>query len=181
VRALLEIKHFQKQTATMIPGLPMKRLIREILLDENPLMYLSKSAAIDIHIMAEDFLERLLTEAQYAAFHAKRKGINSDDLTLARHYMGVGAAPAAATYFVGKVLDPTIPAPAKQKDPYNLNGPSAMSSNETKKFELFGKNAAKLEMENARKAKAAAAKAKADAAAARPPPGGPSTAATGAG
>jgi len=92
VKALQEIRKYQKSTNNLIPALPFSRLVREICQEVaghrvGELRF--QSAAIQaLQEAAEAFLVQLFEDVNICAIHAKRVTIMPKDMTLARRIKG---------------------------------------------------------------------------------------------
>jgi len=92
VKALQEIRKYQKSTNNLIPALPFSRLVREICQEVaghrvGELRF--QSAAIQaLQEAAEAFLVQLFEDVNICAIHAKRVTIMPKDITLARRIRG---------------------------------------------------------------------------------------------
>ena len=85
--ALREIRKYQKTTDLLIPRLPFRRLIAEIVQDLLDLsgiqLRFQKSAIVALQEASETFLVELFEKANLMAIHAKRVTIGPKDLVLA--------------------------------------------------------------------------------------------------
>jgi len=89
VRALQEIRKFQKTTNNLIPALPFSRLVREICQEVAVGELRFQSAAIKaLQEASEAFLVGLFEDTCLCAIHAKRVTIMPKDMSLARRIRG---------------------------------------------------------------------------------------------
>jgi histone H3/H4 len=92
MKALQEIKYFQRSTDLLIRKLPFSRLVREICQQNfvRPGYELrwSASAVLALQEASEAFLVGLFEDANFCALHAKRVTIMPKDLALARRIRG---------------------------------------------------------------------------------------------
>ncbi|KAJ1964729.1 centromeric DNA-binding histone H3-like protein cse4 [Dipsacomyces acuminosporus] len=98
VKALKEIRMYQKSTNTLLAKLPFARVVREIAQDfasdydvasGYPLAFRWQSSAIlALQEAAEAFLVHLFEDANLCALHAKRVTIMQRDIQLARRIRG---------------------------------------------------------------------------------------------
>lgn len=93
MRALREIRQFQKSTDLLIAKLPFARVVREVAMqfvdDSNGLAMRWQSVAIlALQEAAEAFLTSLFEDTNLLALHAKRVTIMQKDIQLARRIRG---------------------------------------------------------------------------------------------
>jgi len=88
VRALLEIRHFQKTTETLIPKTAFQRLVREVAQQLDPSLRFQSAAIAALQESAEVYLTSLFEDANICAIHAKRQTIMPKDFRLARKLQG---------------------------------------------------------------------------------------------
>ncbi len=88
VKALREIRKYQKTYALLIPKLPFQRLVREIAQDLNKKMRFQQSAMAALQEGAEAYMVGLLEDANLAAIHAKRVTIMPKDIIMAKRIRG---------------------------------------------------------------------------------------------
>jgi len=81
--ALREIRKFQKTTTLLIPRAPFRRLVREIGQEFKQELRFSADTFDTIQMVAEAYLTKVLKNTNKAAIHAKRKGINHEDMRFA--------------------------------------------------------------------------------------------------
>lgn len=93
-RALREIRHFQKTTGLLIRKLPFAQLVREIASYMQPeyLMRWRAEALEALQEAAEEYLVKLLEDANICAIHAKRVTLMVKDIQLARRIRGLSEA-----------------------------------------------------------------------------------------
>ncbi|MFY7869371.1 MAG: histone-like protein [Exiguobacterium sp.] len=78
--ALREIRAMQQTTNLLIPRLPMKMLIKQLVSERQSGIRVTRSAYESIQASAEDFLTELFAEAMKLAVYAGRKQLNVGDL-----------------------------------------------------------------------------------------------------
>ncbi|XP_017340815.1 histone H3-like centromeric protein A [Ictalurus punctatus] len=90
VRALMEIRKFQKSTDLLLRKGPFSRLVREVcqVFSRENLMW-QAYALLALQEAAEAFLVRLFSDANLCAIHAKRVTLFPKDIQLARRIRGV--------------------------------------------------------------------------------------------
>jgi histone H3/H4 len=92
-RALMEIRHYQKNTRLLLRKLPFQRLVRQIAQDHfarrGEEFRWQASALEALQESAEAFLVHLFEDANLCAIHAKRVTIMPKDVQLARRIRGV--------------------------------------------------------------------------------------------
>jgi len=92
IKALKEIKDYQKSTNLLIPKLPFARLVREIATNISGHMAVDLrfqvSALMALQEASEMFLVTLLEDTNLCAIHAKRVTIMPKDLKLAQRIRG---------------------------------------------------------------------------------------------
>ena len=83
--ALREIRKYQKSTALLVRRLPFKRLMREVLHDQDMAQnFRVQGTAFEaMQEAAESFMVSLLSDAGSLAIHAKRSTVASRDIQLA--------------------------------------------------------------------------------------------------
>lgn len=86
--ALRQIRKYQKSTDLLIPKLPFRRLIRQIVNDEAPDKRIQESALEALQEASETFLVSLLEEANICALHARRVTIQPKDIRLCMRIRG---------------------------------------------------------------------------------------------
>ena len=84
VRALREIRHYQKGTGPLIPMRAFCRLVREIGQDCKQDLYWQARAVQMLQQASEEFLVQLLDSSVLCAIHAKRVTIYPKDMQLVR-------------------------------------------------------------------------------------------------
>merc|ERR1712025_1470470 len=91
VKALKEIRKYQKSTDFLIPRLPSSRLVREIIfgvVGYNSGLRIQSLALQALQEAAEAYLVILMEDALLIALHAKRVTIMAKDIHLARRIKG---------------------------------------------------------------------------------------------
>lgn len=78
--ALREIRAMQQTTNFLIPRLPMKLLIKQLVSERQSGIRVTRNAYESIQAAAEGFLTELFTEAMKLAVYAGRKQLNVGDL-----------------------------------------------------------------------------------------------------
>jgi histone H3/H4 len=105
VRALLEIRHYQKQVGFLIPNLPFQRLVREITINAGPIgtsLRFQSSAILALQEASEAYLVSFFEGISYSicfvrttliviaanmcAIHVKRVTIQSKDMGLVKWF-----------------------------------------------------------------------------------------------
>jgi len=96
VRALQEIRRYQKSTELLIPKMPFQRLIRQISSNlpagdggGDPEWRFQSAAIGALHEAAESYLVGLFEDVNLLAIHAKRVTIQPKDLRLAMRIRGI--------------------------------------------------------------------------------------------
>ena len=88
IRALMEIRRYQKTTELLIRKLPFQQLIREIAQDCKSNLRFQSSAIMALQEAAEAFLIGLFEDTNLCAIHAKCVTIMPKDVQLARRIRG---------------------------------------------------------------------------------------------
>jgi len=88
IRALKEIRNFQKSTDLLIHRLPFVRLVKEITLSYHHSLQWQSIALEAIQHASEDYIIGLMEDANLSALHAKRVTIMPKDIHLARRIRG---------------------------------------------------------------------------------------------
>ena len=88
MRALMEIRRYQKTSELLIRKLPFQRLIREIAQYCKSNMQFQSSAIMALQEAAEAFLIGLFEDTNLCAIHAKRVTIMPKDVQLACRICG---------------------------------------------------------------------------------------------
>ena len=88
MRALKEIRRFQKSTELLIRKLPFQRLVREIAMDFTTDVRFQSTAFLALQEAAEAYLVGLFEDTNLCAIHAKRVTIMPKDIHLARRIRG---------------------------------------------------------------------------------------------
>lgn len=85
IRALKEIRRYQKSVELLIPKQPFLRLIRELVAETDNVAIgvkkLRKDAVVALQEAAEAYLVTLLDDTNLAALHANRVTIKPKDIT----------------------------------------------------------------------------------------------------
>ncbi len=92
MKALKEIRKYQRSTDLLIRKLPFQRLVRELAQDMTPVGHsgfrFQHSAFLAIQEAAESYLVGLFEDTNLCAIHAKRVTISPKDMQLARRIRG---------------------------------------------------------------------------------------------
>lgn len=89
VRALMEIRKFQKSTRFLIPKLPFARVVREIIMTFVPADYRIQTLALEaLQESAEMYVVQFFEDSMLCAVHAKRVTLMANDMQLARRIRG---------------------------------------------------------------------------------------------
>ncbi|XP_076862395.1 histone H3-like centromeric protein A isoform X2 [Brachyhypopomus gauderio] len=90
MRALMEIRKYQKSTDLLLRKGPFSRLVREVcqMFSRENMMW-QVYALMALQEAAEAFLVRLFSDANLCAIHAKRVTLFPRDIQLARRIRGV--------------------------------------------------------------------------------------------
>lgn len=88
VRAILQIRHYQKTTETLIPKKSFQRVVREIAQEMDPSLRFQSAAIAAIQEAAESYLTGLYEDANICAIHGGRQTIKPIDIALARRIRG---------------------------------------------------------------------------------------------
>ncbi|KAJ1134644.1 hypothetical protein NDU88_001095 [Pleurodeles waltl] len=90
IRALMEIRKYQKTTNLLIRKLPFSRLVREItaVFTRGVDFRWQSSALLALQEATEAFLVLLLQDSYYCTLHAKRVTLHVQDIQLARRLRG---------------------------------------------------------------------------------------------
>ena len=88
--ALAEIRRYQKSTENLIPKLPFRCLVKEIIHSSmgKPQMRIQSVALEALQEAAEVYLVRLLDDANLCALHSRRITLMPKDIQLARRIRG---------------------------------------------------------------------------------------------
>ena len=84
MRALTEIRHYQKSTALLIRKLPFGRLVREIIQQISTELRVTSDALESLQEAAEAYLVRVFEDSNLCAIHAKRVTVMPKDFALAQ-------------------------------------------------------------------------------------------------
>ena len=87
-RARMEIRKLQRTTNLQIKRRPFERLVREISQDYMSTPRFQPKAVDALHSAAEDYITKLLEDANLLANHAKRVTLYHTDIRLARRIRG---------------------------------------------------------------------------------------------
>ncbi|AFP65317.1 centromeric histone-3 like protein (nucleomorph) [Chroomonas mesostigmatica CCMP1168] len=88
IKALREIRKFQRSTDLLIHRLPFARLVKEITLNFQYSLQWQSVALEAIQYASEDYIVGLMEDANLSALHAKRVTVMPKDITLARRIRG---------------------------------------------------------------------------------------------
>ena len=83
-----EIKRYQKSTNLLIPKASFARLVREVTERIRKGMRFTASALESVQTASEDYIVKLLNDANHCAIHGKRVTIMNKDILLARRIRG---------------------------------------------------------------------------------------------
>ena len=84
MKALLEIRRFQKTTNLLVPKRLFYRVVRELLQLKRSWMKIQASAVMALHEAAEAYLICLMEDSHICAIHAKWITVMPKDMQLAR-------------------------------------------------------------------------------------------------
>lgn len=90
----MEIRKYQRTTAPLIRNAPFCRLVCEVTQTFHHLLRWRVDAIEALQVAAEDFLIKLLEDANLCAIHARRVTIMPRDIHLARRIRGMKQDPA---------------------------------------------------------------------------------------
>jgi histone H3/H4 len=88
IKALKEIRKFQKSTDLLIHRLPFARLVKEITLNFRYSFQWQSMALEAIQYASEDYIIGLMEDANLSALHAKRVTVMPKDIKLAKRIRG---------------------------------------------------------------------------------------------
>ena len=88
MKALKEIRTYQKSTELLIRKLPFQRLVREITQDFKTDIRFQSTAILAMQEAAEAYLVGLFEDTNLCAIHAKRVTVMPKDMQLARRIRG---------------------------------------------------------------------------------------------
>ena len=88
MRALKEIRKYQKSSELLIRKLPFQRLVREIAQNFGTNLRFQSTAILALQEAAEAYLIGMLEDTNLCAIHAKRVTIMQRDFALARRIRG---------------------------------------------------------------------------------------------
>lgn len=94
-RAIMEIRKYQRSTQLLIRKAPFCRLVKEVTQVFHHTLRWRVDAIEALQVAAEDFLVKLMEDANCCALHAKRVTIFPRDIHLARRIRGVRQDPAS--------------------------------------------------------------------------------------
>ncbi|KDR06480.1 Histone H3-like centromeric protein A [Zootermopsis nevadensis] len=89
VRALMEIRKFQKSTHLLIPKLAFARVVKEIIMAFIPENYRIQALALEaLQEAAEMYMVQYFEDAMLCSVHARRVTLMANDMQLARRIRG---------------------------------------------------------------------------------------------
>jgi len=88
IKALREIRKFQRSTDLLIHRLPFARLVKEITLQFHHSLQWQTVALEALQYASEDYIIGLMEDANLSAIHAKRVTVMPKDIQLARRIRG---------------------------------------------------------------------------------------------
>ena len=88
IKALKEIRKFQKSTDLLIHRLPFARLVKEITLNFQYSFQWQSVALEAMQYASEDYIVGLMEDANLSALHARRVTVMPKDIKLARRIRG---------------------------------------------------------------------------------------------
>ena len=88
VKALREIRQYQRSTDVLLPRAPLQRVIKEITAKYFPEARYSYGAIDAIQQCVESYMIGLFEDTQLCAIHAKRATVMTKDMRLARRIRG---------------------------------------------------------------------------------------------
>ena len=88
IKALREIRKFQKSTDLLIHRLPFARLVKEITSNYHKSLQWQNMALEAIQYASEDYIIGLMEDANLSALHAKRVTVMPKDIYLAQRIRG---------------------------------------------------------------------------------------------
>ncbi len=91
----MEIRKYQRSTQLLIRKAPFCRLVKEVTQVFHHTLRWRVDAIEALQVAAEDFLIKLMEDANCCAIHAKRVTIFPRDIHLARRIRGVRQDPAS--------------------------------------------------------------------------------------
>ena len=125
VKALMEIRQYQKSTGFLIPRAPFNQLVRELIQKVvNRPLRLTDGASLALRCAAEDFQCRLFDDANLLAIHAGRVTVYPKDLRLA---LRIGGHLDLLDY------DPVVPVVTKPQKPPSVVKPKSVAPPSTSK------------------------------------------------
>ena len=86
--ALLDFRHFQKNTALLIRKLPFQRVVREIAQDYKTDLQFQSAAILCLQEAVDAYLVGLFEDTNLCAIHARRVTIMQKNIQLARRIRG---------------------------------------------------------------------------------------------
>ena len=90
VKALREIRDYQKSTEKLIPKLPFSRVVKEICARYRDNFRWKHDAIEALHVAAEAHIVDIFEDAYLCSIHAKRVTLMVRDIQLARRIRGIG-------------------------------------------------------------------------------------------
>ena len=90
VKALREIRKYQRSTDKLIPKLPFSRVVKEICLKYREDVRWRVNAIEALHFAAEAHIVDIFEDAYLCSIHAKRVTLMVRDIQLARRIRGIG-------------------------------------------------------------------------------------------
>jgi len=89
VKALQEIRHYQKSTELLLRKVPFQRFVRELVAkNESGCFRFESQALLALQEASEQYLVGLFEDANHCAIHGKRVTIMPRDLQLSRKIRG---------------------------------------------------------------------------------------------
>ena len=86
--ALREIRQYQKSVNLLIPKLPFRRVVRELIQEYYRDLRIQETALQALHTAAEAYLVEVFEDANLCAIHGKRVTLLPRDIVLARRLRG---------------------------------------------------------------------------------------------
>ena len=87
-KALQEIRRFQKSTELLIPKLPFRRVVHEIIQRDHGCHHIQAGTVLALHKATEVYLIHLLEDTNLCVIHAKHVTILPKDMWLAHRIWG---------------------------------------------------------------------------------------------
>ena len=88
MKALKDIRRYQKSTELLLRKLPFQRLVREIAQDFKTDIRFQSTAILALQEAAEAYIVGLFEDTNLCAIHAKRVTVTPKDMQLARRIRG---------------------------------------------------------------------------------------------